>query len=224
MNVQRLTKEARYAAARRRVGFSAVSQSKWLLRFPERSVASLADAEAVRWETIAFVSTGAGPTPTPPLGAQIAMLGPRRPMLTDRDPRRALKSYQRRACEFLKALRQSGCASVVMQIEQVVWNADGRAEMRAGGGELNRFDAAMALTIVAAGTRLRRCPGPECEQAFVKEGKQAYCSPKCSQRTRTARFEATHRPERREAAHARYEQKVRQQHPRARIVRRPRRP
>jgi hypothetical protein len=60
-----------------------------------------------------------------------------------------------------------------------------------------------------AGDRLRECQ--ECQKLFLAVKRQAYCGPKCSQKARTRRYQATHKETLSERRHTVYERKVRQQ-------------
>jgi len=54
--------------------------------------------------------------------------------------------------------------------------------------------------------RLRFCPRPSCQCAFLKRKRKVYCTRKCSQLERSARFRTEHREQLRAARQKRYRQ------------------
>jgi hypothetical protein len=71
-----------------------------------------------------------------------------------------------------------------------------------GGSFRDYFVDTMQRLVEASWSRIRVCP--QCRKYFLKSGKQAYCSPSCSQKARWARFTAKRplRNYRREREHA----------------------
>jgi hypothetical protein len=66
--------------------------------------------------------------------------------------------------------------------------------------------------ISAHAGRLRRCPREGCQKLFAANKRQRFCSPVCSQATRTERFLANHsRGELSAKRHARYVERVKRQ-------------
>lgn len=70
------------------------------------------------------------------------------------------------------------------------------------------------------GERIRRCL--DCAQLFLRQKRQQYCSPQCSQRVRSARYYEAHAPQERDRRHAAYVEARRRQYPHVKVVRRPR--
>jgi hypothetical protein len=114
------------------------------------------------------------------------------PSARDPDPRPALRTLQARAQAHLAVFRDHGRIPTNMRVVELEWQYDGQVAWRVGGGEAQRFDAAVALTLVQGRDRLRRCPGARCARVFVKVGKQGYCSRACNQRSRFARYKERH--------------------------------
>jgi hypothetical protein len=46
--------------------------------------------------------------------------------------------------------------------------------------------------VVLLGRKLAFCGDAACRKAILRSGRQAYCSPRCSQRVRTSRFKEMH--------------------------------
>lgn len=74
------------------------------------------------------------------------------------------------------------------QAPQLAW--DGAAGPRPGlAPESAAAEAARTAIELLASGHLRRCGNPRCVQFFLADGRRAYCSGACANRTRVARHE-----------------------------------
>lgn len=72
---------------------------------------------------------------------------------------------------------------------------------------LDRFTLRAFDLFVRCRARLRRCAAPACGQLFVAHKRQIFCSTRCSQRVRTAKWRAAHLSEFRASRRAAYEKR-----------------
>jgi hypothetical protein len=103
---------------------------------------------------------------------------------------------------ILRYQRPAPRARAVMTYE---WNCTG----------LGRFWMDVAALMVRVGPSLRQCE--TCQQIFVRSKRQTYCTTRCSQIARSARWYEAHRDTILRTRQRAYVNKVRQRFPRARI-------
>jgi hypothetical protein len=71
--------------------------------------------------------------------------------------------------------------------------------------------------------QLRQCSAPGCDRLFLaRRGTMNYCGRTCQNRAAQIRFRKGRQKELSERRHKRYERRVRERHPRAKVARRPR--
>ena len=70
-------------------------------------------------------------------------------------------------------------------VTHIVWQEDGKVRFVPGGDVESCFRAAIVQTLAEVGPLLRVCANERCERFFVRQGRQTYCKPACSQRVRT---------------------------------------
>jgi hypothetical protein len=108
------------------------------------------------------------------------------------------------------------------QLEIVQWPRGGLRMMFHGPWPTG-FWLSVASALEIAGDLLQRCPRRVCRRLFVKRGKQTHCSTACNNRDRSERHYRSNRDKILDRRHQRYVDKVRQEHAKARVLRRRRR-
>jgi hypothetical protein len=85
-----------------------------------------------------------------------------------------------------------------------------------------RFFAAVADVLDAIAPKLRACADPACSRLFLRHGRKDYCSGRCSQKIRTAKYRSEHPEKVREWKRQEYASHQRAQHgkPNLRIAKR----
>jgi hypothetical protein len=75
-----------------------------------------------------------------------------------------------------------------------------------------KFVLAAFELFTSEGHRIRNCAEPKCNRLFVATKRQAFCSPQCSQRVRTAKYRKAHREVAQRLRRATYVKKQRAKH------------
>jgi hypothetical protein len=167
---------------------------RWLLGFLEREVPDGAAAVAAFRELSVFCMLGGIGTQTSPREAEArdwALMGKSSKAAS------VIQGMQALVRDALRSLVEHGRCELPFHVELWIWRpGDARLDLRAGGPVRNRIVAAIYSLLADVGAeRLGLCSNPNCRRIFVREGRQTYCGPRCSQRIRTERFKVRH-PER----------------------------
>jgi hypothetical protein len=175
-----------------RVGTDAAARFRWLLDFAERDLKDEATLEGARFEVYAFLMTGGGAGSQPSVGELLVRGLANEPSLLGPDAHRAVRRLQTRLRNTLESLQAQRRFRGEVRITEAVWTDDGRLLLVAGGDEAHRVDFAVLGLLMELAPRLQVCAASGCRRLFLKHGRRAYCSTRCSQRTRSAKYQESH--------------------------------
>jgi hypothetical protein len=199
-------------AARLRVGWGSAARLKWVVDFAQQLIfaqkkSSESQLARLRREIQLFISESFGRlmiVGLPEALGHDAVIGLRR------TAHNVLLDWMG-GKEFTLPASSLGNLKWIVQKEPGNWS--GIAWVEALGRDVSGlFQWAFKEALAAEGGRIERCQGPGCQRFFVKIKRGAYCSMRCSQRTRTQRYRQRHAPvELSEKRHAGYVAKVARQ-------------
>jgi hypothetical protein len=89
-------------------------------------------------------------------------------------------------------LDSGGSLTKMKGLHGVQRDARGHYEFVTGGDHPTEFLGRAFRLVAQLGRRVRRCAAEGCEKFFAAYRRQLFCSPACSQRTRTTRYNARH--------------------------------
>lgn len=163
--------------ARKRIGSTREQRLRWLVeRFLRTDLATLRAEErvALGYDLLALVPGGrtVARFPGPMSEAQIGAL--------HEEVSRGIRAIVRGQSW---ALPPTG--TVVLMLRREKGSREQHIDRAATGDDTQAVVAGIERLLIHEGSRLRACD--ECSTPFVARKRQAYCSPKCSQRTRTRR-------------------------------------
>ena len=187
-------------AASQAVGRGFPERARWLVSFANADLthATPAAFNAWRWQAIVWsqadpadlglaFARGASGTSVQPL-----TWGPLwEPHALADDPAHAVRHLQRHIRACLDGLLTRGSVVVKQAAGEPLLERrpDGTVVRRVAGSALVAFFSAVCDVLVELGSRLRVCDPPACSRYVAAVGHFRYCSPACSQRVRTRRFE-----------------------------------
>ena len=207
-----------------RFGSDLKTRVRWLLDFVERDLSTREAARDAALQMLLFALAG-----------RFTGEGARAPARMDAvsgealDPQHvrevfsSVERLQREVKEALTAFASDGRCRLPFKIVGLERLPDGRVLPIVGGDWRSRFYGAVLMLAVELGPALGVCANPKCRKLFFRSRRQAYCTPRCSQRQRTQSFRDRN-PERvRELRHATHARRQRKRlGPRVRVERRPR--
>jgi hypothetical protein len=219
-----------FPAALARIGGEAPDRFRWLAEFAERALKSRADVEAAADDLAAFgfwslheayMASGIAPEADEEVGKRIDRRVPVALLVALR--RLNVRAMQRRVQSILEQLQTRGHYETPYRVQYGVWSAGRPLFFIPSSAGSNLFEGAIAATLQQVAPLLRRCKRRLCRKLFVRQGRQDYCSPACSQTTRSAKFfgDPTKRARHLARRRKRYENQVRKKHPNAKVTRRP---
>ncbi|HEV8713299.1 MAG TPA: hypothetical protein VGX03_10775 [Candidatus Binatia bacterium] len=203
----------RTEAANRRVGPAPEQRLRWLLDVAQRDLSALSPGQGVDLQDELWAFSFPGP---PQLSAPLPIGSHTGP------PFQFTKEYvgnlQKEVLEGMRKLLQGEdwwiqYSSPALPPDHLIYVLRRDTRGRLSGFYQGNYRSCFLMLAVdllkLAGDRLRECQ--ECQKLFLAVKRQAYCGPKCSQKARTRRYQATHKETLSERRHTVYERKVRQQ-------------
>jgi len=163
--------------ARKRIGSKPEERLRWLVdRFVRTDLAILRPEErvALGYDLLALVPRGqtVARLPGPMPETQIGVL--------HEEVARGIRAIAKGQSWTLPAT-----GAVVLMLRREKGSREQQIERHVTGNDINAVLAGIERLLMQEGSRLRACD--ECGTPFVARKRQAYCSPTCSQRTRTRR-------------------------------------
>lgn len=204
-----------------RVGTEPTQRFGWLVQVAERDLTDTSVVETTRAEMSAFSLSGTVAA-QPTEGELFVRALTNAPSLSGRRASHATRELQRWLRGTLDHLRDERRFVGPVTIGSAVWTETGALVPVAAGDDGQRFRFAVFGLLLHVAPRIHVCPSSDCRRLFMKAGKQAYCSKRCSQHARTARFRSAHLDKVRGSRRSAYEQRLRAKlGPNVRIGRRP---
>jgi hypothetical protein len=217
-------RQAKYLLALGRVGVSLEEQFKWLQEFVSRDLSGRRNADAARWEVLAFAERGWGHPAAPPRPdalrrlARSVTLGnvawaDRTPSLLGEDASREVRWVQNKVRHALRRLADDRRWELPLPDHVYVLSEKGqfvpvpRVDGTKPSDLRSWFYGAVLGLLTALGPRLRVCANDACQKLFLQHRRQAYCGRICSGRVRQRRQYQRHRDRLRDRKHETYAQK-----------------
>jgi hypothetical protein len=176
-----------------RVGTDAAARFRWMQDFAARDLTDAATCLAARFEAYAFLLTSGGGERSQPTESELLVRGlTNDPSLLGPEAHRAVRRLQTRLRHMLESLQTQRRWRGDVHITEAVLTTDGRLLLVTSHEEASRFDFGVLGVLMELAPQLRTCAAAGCGRLFLKQGRQAYCSTRCSQRIRTIRFRESH--------------------------------
>lgn len=186
--------------ASQRVGRGFPERARWMADFTNADLASATPATLDGWRWQAIVWALANPPDLEhALLAALSWSPLWNPHSQADTPAPVVRQLHRDLRAYLDRLLADGRVVVKHAAGEPLLerNADGIVTRRVMGSAVMTFFTAVCDALVELGPRLRLCDPPACGKYVAAVGHYRYCSPACSQRVRTRRFEERHGPRRR---------------------------
>lgn len=179
----------RLEQALKRLGREPAQRLGWLLKFAEEDIDSLSPGRLVDLydEMSAFEHRQKADV--------IAVEGDRVYQRKHWDDEDVVRSVQRKFKALMDDLFQKGKCYYDVEAQFSLYRdpSGGRIEQGFGADSEIRFFLAAFELLALEGHRVRNCAEPKCNRLFAATKRQAFCSPQCSQRVRTAKYRTAHR-------------------------------